>query len=335
MAANSVTPPANLDPREERATSLQFRERRLAWFLMSPTAFIVFGLVLFPALFSIWMSFHDVGLDNLNDVFSAEFVGFDNYEAVFDDFRFRNDDYDNLFAEFFAGPKRWGAFITSIVYSFSSTVLAILLGLAAAIILNHKFFGRGLVRGLFLFPYIAPVVSVAFVWKWILLPGPEGVVNDVLMTLGTIDGPQQYLSERGLAIWLVVFFQGWRYFPFAMLMILARLQAIDSTMYEAVEVDGGGTFAKFWYVTLPALRYILAAIFLLRLLWTFNKFDDIWLLTGGGFGTNVLPVLTYQYSFQGSQDFGKGAAAAMILLAILVVIIFLYVTFVFRRMEED
>jgi multiple sugar transport system permease protein len=324
MAANSVTPPANLDPKQERQTTLQFRERRLAWMLISPTAFIVFSLVLFPAFFSIWISFHDVGLDNLNNVFAAEFVGFENYEAVFNDFRFM-----------YQGPLQWGAFITSIVYSFASTILAILLGLAAAIILNQRFFGRGLVRGLFLFPYIAPVVSVAFVWKWILLPGPEGVVNDILMTLGVIDLPQQYLSERGLALWLVVAFQGWRYFPFAMLMILARLQAIDSTLYEAVEVDGGGTWAKFWYVTLPALRYILAAIFLLRLLWTFNKFDDIWLLTGGGFGTNVLPVLTYQYSFQGSQDFGKGAAAAMILLVILLIIIFFYVVFVFRRMQED
>ena len=97
-------------------------------------------------------------------------------------------------------------------------------------------------------------------------------------------------------------------------MLLARLQAIDETLYEAAEVDGASAWQKFLFITIPELRYVLGAIFLLRLLWTFNKFDDIWLLTGGGYGTNVLPVLTYQFSF-GTYDFGKGAATAMILLA--------------------
>lgn len=304
-------------------SSLHAREVRLAWMLISPTALIVFGLVLFPAIFSIWISFHDVGLDNLNNVFAADFVGLENYRLVLDDFAFK-----------WQGWNQWGAFVNSIVYSFASTVLTILLGLGASLILNHRFVGRSLVRGIFLFPYIAPVVSVAFVWRWILAPGPDGVINNIMMSLGLIDLPQAYLSQRGLALWLVVLFQGWRYFPFAMLMILARLQAIDSTLYEAVEVDGGGTWAKFRFVTLPALRYILSAIFLLRLLWTFNKFDDIWLLTGGGFGTNVLPVLTFQFSFN-SFDFGKGAATAMILLVILIIFIFIYVTAVFRNLEEE
>jgi multiple sugar transport system permease protein len=98
-------------------------------------------------------------------------------------------------------------------------------------------------------------------------------------------------------------------------------------------VDGANTWHKFWYVTLPELRYVLGAVFLLRLIWTFNKFDDIFLLTGGGFGTNVLPVLTYQFSF-GSWDFGKGAASAMILLAILVVFLVIYVSTVMRGVEE-
>jgi multiple sugar transport system permease protein len=317
MAAKSVRPDGMVE------SSLQTREMRLAWLLIAPTAFIVFGLVLFPAFFSIWISFHDVGLDNLNNVFAAPFVGWENYSAVLNDFAFK-----------WQGPRQWGAFVTTIVYAFSSTILTIVLGLAAAIILNQRFAGRGIVRGIFLFPYVAPVVSVAFVWRWILGPGPDGVLNHILMSMNVIDIPKGYLSQRGLALWLVVAFQGWRYFPFAMLMILARLQAIDSTLYEAVEVDGGGTWSKFYHVTLPALRYILGAIFLLRLLWTFNKFDDIWLLTGGGFGTNVLPVLTYQFSFN-SFDFGKGAATAMILLVILVVFIVVYITTVFRNLEEE
>jgi len=309
-------------PRRHRWTSLEAQEARLAWAMVLPTALIVFGLVLFPAIFSIWISFRHVGLDNLNDVFNAPFVGLENYRQVFDDFAFK-----------WQGPQNWGAAVTSIVYSLSSTLLTVIVGLIAALLLNQPFRARGLTRAVFLFPYVAPIVSVAFVWRWILDPRPSGVLNDVLMGLGIIELPKAYLATRGLALLLVVVFEAWRYFPFAMLMILARLQAVDKTLYEAAEVDGANTWHKFLYVTLPELRYVLGAVFLLRLIWTFNKFDDIFLLTGGGFGTNVLPVLTYQFSFR-SYNFGKGAANAMILLLILVVFLVIYVSTVMRKTEE-
>jgi multiple sugar transport system permease protein len=301
---------------------MQAKEARLAWLLIAPTALIVFSIVIFPAFFSIWVSFHDVGLSNLNDVFNAPFVGWENYQKVFDDFAFK-----------YQPGQSWGAAVTSIVYSFTSTALTLVVGLIAAILLNRPFRGRGLTRAIFLFPYVAPVVSIAFVWRWILDPRPSGVMNDVLMNLGFIDAPMAYLSQRGLALVLVIIFEAWRYFPFAMLMILARLQAIDSTLYEAAEVDGANTMQKFWNITIPELRYVLGAIFLLRLMWTFNKFDDIFLLTGGGFGTKVLPVLTYEFSFR-LFDFGRGAATAMILLAILVVFIAFYIGVVMRNVED-
>jgi multiple sugar transport system permease protein len=309
-------------PFVRRWNSLEAREARLAWVLILPTALIVFGLVLFPAIFSVWISFRDVGLKNLNDVFHAPFVGLENYRRVFNDFAFK-----------FQGLQSWGAAVTSIVYSFSATILTLVIGLIAALLLNRPFRARGLTRAIFLFPYVAPIVSVAFVWRWILDPRPSGVLNDILIKLGIIQLPKAYLAQRGLALLLVIVFEAWRYFPFAMLMILARLQAVDKTLYEAADVDGANTWHKFWYVTLPELRYVLGAVFLLRLIWTFNKFDDIFLLTGGGFGTNVLPVLTYQFSF-GSYNFGKGAANAMILLAILVVFLVIYVTTVMRQVEE-
>ena len=305
-----------------RWDSLQAREARLAWVLILPTALIVFGLVVFPAVFSIWISFRDVTLKNLDDVFRAPFVGLENYRFVVNDFAFK-----------FQGLQSWGAAVTSVVYSFSATILTLLIGLIASLLLNRPFRARGLARAIFLFPYVAPIVSVAFVWRWILDPRPSGVLNDILMKLGLIQLPKAYLATRGLALLLVIVFEAWRYFPFAMLMILARLQAVDQTLYEAADVDGANTWHKFLYVTLPELRYVLGAVFLLRLIWTFNKFDDIFLLTGGGFGTNVLPVLTYQFSFK-SFNFGKGAANAMILLAILVVFLAVYVGTVMRNVEE-
>ncbi len=302
--------------------SLYAREGRLAWALITPTALIVFGVVIFPAIFSVWVSFHKVGLNNLNDVFHAPYVGFENYVRVFNDYAFK-----------YQGPKNWGAAVTSIIYSFAATFLTIIVGLIAALLLNRPFRARGLTRAVFLFPYVAPVVSVAFVWRWLLDPRPSGVLNDILMKTGAIDLPLGYLSTRGLALILVIIFEAWRYFPFAMLMILARLQAVDKTLYEAAEVDGATTWGKFWYITLPELRYVLGAVFLLRLMWTFNKFDDIFLLTGGGFGTKVLPVLTYEFSFK-LFDFGRGAATAMILLLILLVFMGFYIAVVMRNIEE-
>ena len=319
VSAKTATP----KPPKQQWYSLQAREARLAWAFILPTAIIVFGLVLFPAIFSIWISFHDVGLGNLNDVFHAPFVGLGNYRAVFNDFAFK-----------FQGMQSWGAAVTSIVYSLTATFLTLIVGLIAALLLNRPFHGRGMSRAIFLFPYVAPIVSVAFVWRWILDPRPSGVLNDLLMRLDLIQLPKAYLATRGLALLLVIIFEAWRYFPFAMLMILARLQAVDRTLYEAADVDGANAWAKFLYVTIPELRYVLGAIFLLRLIWTFNKFDDIFLLTGGGFGTNVLPVLTYQFSFR-LFNFGKGAATAMILLVILVVFLIVYTLTVMKSAEED
>jgi multiple sugar transport system permease protein len=289
-----------------RASTLRQREARLAYALIIPTFAIVAGLIIFPAFFSVWISFHDIGLDNLNDVFRAPFVGLENYARVVADYAFPD------------------ALVTSILYSVVGTLASVSVGLAAALLLNQRFRGRGLVRAIFLFPYIAPVISVAFIWRWVFDPTVRGVANWTLMNLGVLGEPLAWLGKTGLALVMVILFEAWRYFPFAMLMILARLQAIDATLYEAAVVDGANVWAKFRHITLPELRYVLGTLFLLRLMWTFNKFDDIFLLTGGGFGTKVLPILTYEFSFK-LFDFGRGAATAMVLFIVLIVFMLVYV----------
>ncbi len=309
----------NTTGRMRKVVPLKTRETRLAWILIAPTAIIVLGLVLFPAIFNIWISFHKVNLGTLADVFNAPFNGLSNYRNVLEDFNFK-----------FQGLENMGVVVTSVVYSLVSTILTVILGLAAAMLLNRPFKGRGVARAIFLFPYVAPIVSVAFVWRWILDPRPSGVVNDILVNLGLIEMPVAYLAQRGLALLLVIIFEAWRYFPFAMLMILARLQAIDDALYEAAEVDGANNWEKFIYITIPELRYVLGATFLLRLLWTFNKFDDIFLLTGGGFGTKVMPILTYEFSFK-TFNFGKGAAAAIIQLIIVMIFMLIYLRVVMKE----
>ena len=263
-----------------------------------------------------------MGLHNLNDVFHAPYIGFENYAKVINDYAFKFQGFDNM-----------GAAVTSVIYAFSATTLAILIGLAASLLLNRPFRGRGVARAIFLFPYVAPIVSVAFVWRWILDPKPSGVLNDILLSLGLIQEPVAYLATRGLSLLIVILLDAWRYFPFCMLMILARLQAIDGKLYEAAKMDGANAIQQFFTITLPELRYVIGATFLLRLMWTFNKFDDIFLYTGGGFGTKVLPVLTYEFSFK-LYDFGRGAATAMILLLVLAIFLTVYVTVVMKNVEE-
>ena len=293
--------------RKTKALNLQQREARLAYWFVVPTFAIVFGLVIYPALYNIWISFHEVSLGNLGEG-GAPFVGLQNYIRVAKDFMFKD------------------ALRATIIYSFLGSILSIALGLVASLLLNRKFKGRGLVRAIFLFSYVAPVVSVAFIWKWLLNP-VNGVISWTLMSSGIWSEPITMLSQKGWAMFIVILFQGWRYFPFAMLMILARLQAIPNELYEAADIDGANIMKKFFYITIPELKYVLGTLFLLRLMWTFNKFDDIYLLTSGAAGTKVLPVLTYEFSF-GMNNFGLGSATSMFLFIILGVFMIFYVKYI-------
>jgi len=167
------------------------------------------------------------------------------------------------------------------------------LGLFAAQILNKPFKGRSIIRGLFLFPYVAPVIAVAFTWV-ILLDPFNGTFNAILQRMNVTDAGVNFFGQRALpidifgltiefplALATVIAFEAWRYFPLSFLFILARMQSISSDMYEAAEVDGASPLQQFWHISLPQLLGILSTLFLLRFIWTFNKFDDIFLLTGG------------------------------------------------------
>jgi len=130
---------------------------------------------------------------------------------------------------------------------------------------------------------------------------------------------------------MVILFEGWRYFPFAFLFILARLQAIPAELDEAAMVDGATLSQRFWYVTLPQLRGVFSVLFLLRFIWTFNKFDDIFLLTGGAAGTQVITVKIIEW-LRGRGDIGAAAALGLVLAAILMVLLFVYFRWFY---EED
>lgn len=239
----------------------------------------------------------------------------------------------------FASPEFWSVLRVSIYYTVFGTLGALILGLFAAQLLNTAFAGRGFMRGLFLFPYVAPVIAVAFAWVLLLDAGPGGTFNAILQRIGATDGPINFLGQRSvpisffgltlefpLALATVIAFESWRYFPLSFLFILARMQSMSGEIYEAAEIDGATPMQRFWYISLPQLAGIFAVLFLLRFIWTFNKFDDIFLLTGGAAGTRTLTVDVYEQAFAVS-DLGAGAAVAVVVFVVLLFSALLFIRF--------
>ncbi|MCY4099955.1 MAG: sugar ABC transporter permease [Rhodobacteraceae bacterium] len=241
-----------------------------------------------------------------------------NTEFTFDNFRKLFDQ-----KEFFT--VLW----TTLFYTFFGTVGALVFGLFAALLLNTSFRGQGILRGFFLFPYVAPVIAVAFTWINLLDPF-SGSINTLIVQMGLTEEAINFFGQRPLALIMVTLFEVWRYFPLSFLFILARMQAIDFDMYEAADMDGASPFQKFWYLSIPQLLGILSILFLLRFIWTFNKFDDIFLLTGGNAGTRTLTVNVYEQAF-GISNIGAGAAVAVIIMLFLL----LFSLFFFRFISQE
>ncbi|WP_417666433.1 carbohydrate ABC transporter permease [Roseibium sp.] len=233
------------------------------------------------------------------------------------------------FRNVFDGDEFWSVLRVTFYYTIFGTGGALVLGLFAAQLLNTTFKGRGILRGLFLFPYVSPVIAVAFTWV-VLFDPFSGTLNALLTTMGVAESPINFFGQRAvefslfglplefpLALTTVIAFEAWRYFPLSFLFILARMQSVNTDMYEAAEMDGATPFQQFWYISLPQLMGILSVLFLLRFIWTFNKFDDIFLLTGGNAGTRTLTVDVYEQGFALS-NLGAGAAVAVVVFVVLV-----------------
>ncbi|MEM8789811.1 MAG: sugar ABC transporter permease [Pseudomonadota bacterium] len=242
-----------------------------------------------------------------NVLASFEFT-LDNFRRVFDTSEF------------------WTVLWVSMVYTVGGTAGALVLGLFAAQLMMTAFPGRAFMRGLFLFPYVSPVIAVAFTWIFLLDPF-SGTVNAILTSTGVTNEAINFLGQRGVALATVIAFEAWRYFPLAFLFILARMQSLSADLNEAAEMDGATPFQKFWYISLPQLVGILSTLFLLRFIWTFNKFDDIFLLTGGASGTRTFTVNVYEQAFALS-DLGAGAAVAVVIFFLLAIFVALYFRFV-------
>jgi multiple sugar transport system permease protein len=300
--------------------ALEEKERRIAFWMLMPGFAVVSLLVIFPVVWNLWLSLTPVTLTELRGRSLLELdMTLDNFRKVLGD------------------PDFAAVLGTTLVYTLGGSALSIFLGLAAALVVRDEFRGRAIFRGLLISPYIAPVVAVAFTWSFLLDP-QLGLVNRVALDRGLIDAPIPFLTGRWiefagvrlpLALLSVIFFEGWRYFPFAFLFILARLQGIPEDLYHAGAVDGAGPLRRFIHITLPQLATVLLTLFLFRFIWTINKFDDIFLLTRGQAGTEVMTIRIYDYAF-GAFHIGAGSALAVILFGILAIFLFFYLGWILR-----
>ncbi|RBY81633.1 sugar ABC transporter permease [Geodermatophilus sp. TF02-6] len=275
--------------------------------MISPTVVIVVVLVVLPILWTVVLAFQDLRLIRLR---TAGLLG----------------DYtlDN-FVQVFSSSGFWSALVTTLVYSVCGTAAAIGLGLVAALALRGGFRGRTFVRASLLLPYVAPIVAATFVWGVMLNP-QFGIVNEVGTRLLGWDEPIAFLSQRPTALITVIVFEMWRSFPFAFLFLTARLQAAPATLEEAAKVDGATPTQVFRHILLPQLMPTIAVLALLRFIWTFNNFDDIFLLTGGGAGTQVISVRVFDYLVS-RGDIGAASAQALVLSTVLLVLVTVYYRF--------
>jgi multiple sugar transport system permease protein len=300
--------------------TLRWREARSGLALISPTVAIVLTLVVLPIIWTVALSFQELRLIQLR---TAGLLG---------DYTLSN------FAQVLTSPGFWSSLRTTLIYSVLGTASSIGLGLIAALALRRSFRGRTLIRASLLLPYVAPVVAATFVWGVMLNP-QFGIVNEVGTGVLGWDEPVAFLSQRtsevslfGLtvpvptALLTVIVFEMWRSFPFAFLFLTARLQAVPATLDEAARVDGATPTQVFRHITLPQLLPTIAVLSLLRFIWTFNNFDDIYLLTGGGAGTEVISIRVFDYLVS-RGDIGAASAQALVLATVLLVLVSVYYRF--------
>ncbi|WP_440581724.1 carbohydrate ABC transporter permease [Streptomyces djakartensis] len=323
------TPPGHRPGfRRRRPMTAARRASRAGLAFVSPTFLVVLVVVVLPIAWTVLLAFQHARLVDIQGMGLFGNWTWDNFAQVFDSAGF------------------WSSLTTTLVYTAGSTAGSILLGLVAALALRRPFRGRGLLRAAMLLPYVAPVVAVAFVWEVALSP-QYGIVNDWGRRLFGWDDPIAFLSTRAyevsflgahfdvpLALLTVIAFECWRYFPFAFLFILARLQAVPDTLEEAAKVDGATPTQRFRHILLPQLMPVVALLCVLRFIMTFNKFDDVYLLTGGGSGTDVAAVRVYDF-LTARYDVGAASAQALVLAVVLMLLLGVYFKFFAHKVQEE
>ena len=271
--------------------------------LLSPAVLVTLAIVFFPMIQTAWMSLHNYVLFRPKNF---DWVGLQNYFNIFQDEVF------------------WISLRHTILWIAITVPAQALLGLATALLLNQKFPWRPLARALIIIPWALPSVVIALMWVWIY-DSNYGILNDLLLRVGILETSIPWLANPDTALYAIILTLTWQGFPFFAVMILAGLQSIPQSYYEAASLDGATPWRQFWHITLPGISGVLFTAILLRTIWVANSMDVIFVMTGGGpgYSTYTLPL----YSFLEARtnlNFGYGSALAMTFTRMLLGIVILY-----------
>jgi multiple sugar transport system permease protein len=292
--------------RQKPKRSLKQIEARLGIILMLPALLLIVGIVIYPIFYNLYLSFHKV---SLNPAKPHKFLGLENYLELFS-----NGDFVKSLS-------------ITLIYVLVTVTSSTTVGLLIALLMNRKFQGRGIARSLVILPYVAPIISLVFVWQY-MFNGIYGIVNYLTVdVLHIFSESPAWFDHPVFAIILIVLFDTWRVFPYSFMMILAALQAIDESLYEAGEVDGASSWRKFWSITMPEILPVIGSLVTLRMIWNFYKFDDVYLLTKQ---VPVVGVYLYETAFS-VHNHGLAASITVILFMIIMSLVLLMGRKVLKR----
>src|SRR5215211_3361020 len=296
-------------------------ERRLAWYMVSPSLVLIALVALYPIIYALWLSLHQYSLIQAGLTRWAEpNPPFGNYTEAL---------WGTGSADF------WEATRTTFVFTFFSVALELVLGVAMALAMHSAFRGQGLLRTVVLVPWAVLTVVTAITWQTIFEP-QLGFVNSLLGAVGLPDDTV-WLGSSPEALMVMIFADVWKTAPFMALLVLAGLQTIPGEIYEAAKVDGATAWQRFVRITLPLLKPALLVALIFRTLDALRIFDLPFVLTKGAHGTTTLSLIAYE-EFGQNRLYGEGSALAILTFLVVMAVSFLYIRFVggnLRGMAED
>jgi multiple sugar transport system permease protein len=279
-------------------------DTHFAVLIILPAMALFAVVILYPLVNSIW-----TGLLNKSLVLPGEsFAGLKNLEVVL------KDDFGQLLKN-------------TLIYTVFSTTLPFLIGFGVALVLNANLRFQGFLRGMFLLPWLIPGVVVSFLWMWIF-NASYGVLNGFLRSVGLIQANINFLGDPTMAMAAVILAKSWNSFPWMAVMLLAGLQMVPRELVEAAAIDGAGRLQTFWKVIIPHLRSIIGTVLLLEVIWNFQHFETIYVMTNGGpaKATTTFSIAVYETAFQ-AFDLGRAGAIGILWMVLLAGLVFIYLRF--------
>jgi trehalose/maltose transport system permease protein len=283
---------------------LYARQKRLAWWLITPSVLVVLVIIAYPTIQVFVYSFMKYKLDGVTP---PSFVGWDNYSYVLSD------------------PDWWSAVSNTLIFTVVSVILECVLGLTVAMVANSKFKGRTILRVAILVPWAIPTVVSSKVWSW-MVNDIYGVVNIVLTDLHILPQKIAWLATPATALPVIIAVDVWKATPFMALLLLAGLQLIPKDLYEAGSIDGANKVRQFWAITLPLVTPTLLVALVFRTLDALRVFDIFYVMVGGQGNLETMAVYNQQ-QLVSFLDAGVGSATSVIILLVIMLFVILYTRF--------